>query len=372
MACNEKRPFILLVLALWAGCLTGYGQDTVRVLFAGDLMQHEPQLVAARGDSAGYDYTESFRYVASQIRRADIAIANLETPLGVPPYSGYPRFSAPPAFAQAAHQAGFDILVTANNHSLDQYKAGVVRTVEVLDSLGIPHTGVFRDTLERQERYPLLFHRNGFRFALLDYTYGTNGIPDRPPTFVNRIDTVQIRRDLSLAKSWAPDFVIVCIHWGQEYRMLPDAAQQELAGFLTRNGADVVIGSHPHVVQPMHAVSDRTGRIRKVVVYSLGNYVSNQRTVDTQGGATVQVDFVRDAGGNARIDRCSYALVWMWKPVDEQGVRHFYIVPVSEAQRGAYPLSQTDKERLDAFARNARALFARHNTGVEEQDAEEM
>lgn len=363
-----KNTVFLLLLALWAGGMTAYGQDTVRVLFAGDLMQHEPQLLSAAADSGRYDYSESFRYVAPGIKRADIAIANLETPLGAPPYSGYPRFSAPPAFARAARDAGFDVLVTANNHSLDQYKRGVVRTVEVLDSLGIPHTGVFRDTAERRERYPLLFHRGGLRFALLDYTYGTNGIPHRPPTFVNRIDTAQIRTDLAQARALQPDFVLVCIHWGQEYRMLPDDAQKALGVFLMDNGADVVIGSHPHVVQPMHALRDSTGRIRHVLAYSLGNYLSNQRTVDTQGGATITVDFVRDGLGKARIAGCSYALVWMWKPVDAASARqHFYILPVPEAQRGDFPLSAEEKSRLDAFARHARDLFSRHNTDVPEE-----
>lgn len=364
---NKWGVTLVFILSALSGGLCG--QDTLRVLFAGDLMQHEPQLVSARLDSNTYDYAESFRYISPVIKAADVAIANLEVPVGAAPYSGYPRFSAPPAFARAVRDAGFDILVTANNHSLDQYKRGVIRTVEVLDSLGIPHTGVFRDPAEREERYPLPFEAGGIRFALLDYTYGTNGIPDRPPAVVNRIDTAQMKRDLAAAKALAPDFIVVCVHWGLEYKMLPEASQKDLAAFLTDNGADLVIGSHPHVVQPMHAVRDSTGRIRKVVAYSLGNYISNQRNIDTQGGATLTVTFVRE-GNQARIAGCSYGLVWMWKPVGEDGRQRFYVVPVQNAQRGDYPLSPDEKTRLNAFARNARALFEKNNTDIEEYRSE--
>ena len=237
--------------------------DTLRVLFAGDIMQHEAQLVSAQRDSAQYDYSECFRYIAPEVRAADLAIANLETPVGAPPYSGYPRFSAPAAFARAIREAGFDLLVTANNHSLDRYKRGIIRTVEVLDSLGVPHTGVFLDSTQRKERHPLFFHYRDFRFALLNYTYGTNGIPDYPPVEVSRIDTAQIAQDLAVARAGKPDFVIVCVHWGREYEMLPEPSQKDLAQFFFDRGADLVIGSHPHVVQPMHAYRDSTGRIER-------------------------------------------------------------------------------------------------------------
>lgn len=344
--------------------------DTLRVLFAGDIMQHEAQLVSAQWDSAQYDYSECFRYIAPEVRAADLAIANLETPVGAPPYSGYPRFSAPVAFARAIREAGFDLLVTANNHSLDRYKRGIIRTVEVLDSLGVPHTGVFLDSTQRKERHPLFFHYRDFRFALLNYTYGTNGIPDYPPVEVSRIDTAQIAQDLAVARSGKPDFVIVCVHWGREYEMLPEPSQKDLAQFFFDRGADLVIGSHPHVVQPMHAYRDSMGQIERVVVYSLGNYLSNQRTIDTQGGSTLTVTLVRDHGGKPHVAECTYSLVWMWKPVQE-GRQRFYIVPVQAAQRGDFPLSQAERDRLDAFARRARACLDGNNTGIREYRPED-
>lgn len=363
-----KKTFALIVLGLLPGLLAGQQSVPVEMYFAGDIMQHDPQLAAARVDSSQYDYTECFQYVAPEIQAATIALANLELPLGVLPYSGYPRFCAPVAFAVAVKRAGFDILVTANNHSLDRYKKGVVRTVEILDSLKIPHTGIFRDTTERERRYPMLFQKNGIRFALLNYTYGTNGIPHRPPTYVNVIDTAQIKKDIEAAKSRHPDIIIASMHWGLEYKMLPEKSQVELADFLTGHGVNVVIGGHPHVVQPMHAPTDSTGRIENVVVYSLGNYISNQKNIDTQGGATVRITFVKEDTG-VRIADCSYGLVWVWKPV-VAGRQKFYLLPVREAEKKTFPLSEEDYVRMNTFAKNARRLFDKYNTHVKEYQPE--
>lgn len=370
MKAQTERP----ELPRWADILA-YSQreqgdmSTVRMLFAGDIMQHEAQLTAARTDSGTYDYTDCFRYVAQGVRSADVAIANLEVPLGVKPYSGYPRFCAPPAFAQAVRDAGFDILTTANNHSLDRYKKGVRRTVDILDSLGVRHTGVFADTASRAERYPLIFEEKGIRFALLNYTYGTNGIPHYPPTFVNVIDTAVIRRDIRAAQKRLPDVIIACMHWGIEYEMTPESSQRDCARFLLENGVDVVIGGHPHVVQPMEAHTDSTGRVKQVLVYSLGNYVSNQRTIDTQGGATFSLSFRRDSTG-VHIGDCSYGLVWVWKPVRD-GKQSFFPIPVREAERpGSFPLSEAERERMDAFAKNARTFLDRQNINVKENTYE--
>ena len=365
---TRKKIFAIAILGLLPGFLAGQQRAPVEMYFAGDIMQHDPQLASAERDSGVYDYTECFRYVAPEIQAATISLANLELPLGVPPYSGYPRFCAPPAFAAAVKQAGFDVLVTANNHSLDRYKKGVIQTVHILDSLKIPHTGIFRDTTERERRYPLLFQKNGIRFALLNYTYGTNGIPHRPPTFVNIIDTMQIKKDIAVAKSRRPDIIIACMHWGLEYKMLPEKSQVELAEFLTDHGVNVVIGGHPHVVQPMHAPTDSTGRIENVVVYSLGNYISNQKNIDTQGGATVRITFVKEDTG-VRIADCSYGLVWVWKPV-EDGRQKFYLLPVREAEKKVFPLSEGDYVRMNTFARNARRLFDKYNTNVKEYQPE--
>ena len=169
--------------------------DTLRLLFVGDLMQHQGQINAAR-TSTGYDYSTCFAYVKEEIKKADLSIANLEVTLGGKPYKGYPAFSAPDEFLTAIHDAGFNVLVTANNHSLDRGKSGLERTIQLIDSLKVPHAGTYINADEREKKYPLLLEKNGFRIALLNYTYGTNGIPVTPPNIVNYIDTAIIVKDI--------------------------------------------------------------------------------------------------------------------------------------------------------------------------------
>ncbi|WP_368212889.1 CapA family protein, partial [Bacteroides caccae] len=141
--------------------------DTLRLLFVGDLMQHQGQINAARTATGTYDYSACFEYVKEEIGSVDLAIANLEVTLGGKPYKGYPAFSAPDEFLTAIHDTGFNVLVTANNHSLDRGRSGLERTILLIDSLNIPHAGTYTNAEEREKKYPLLLEKNGFRIALL-------------------------------------------------------------------------------------------------------------------------------------------------------------------------------------------------------------
>ena len=173
-------------------------------------MQHGEQIKAARTPS-GYNYTNCFKHVKEEISRADIAIGNLEVTLGGKPYAGYPSFSAPDEYLHAIQEAGFDVLLTANNHCLDRQRKGLERTLLMLDSLQIPSVGTYRHAEERQKRYPLLIEKNGFRIALLAYTYDTNGLRPQAPNIVNYIDKEQIKADILKARQMKPDAIIACI-----------------------------------------------------------------------------------------------------------------------------------------------------------------
>jgi poly-gamma-glutamate capsule biosynthesis protein CapA/YwtB (metallophosphatase superfamily) len=175
-----------------------FAQDTTKVslLFAGDIMGHGSQITSARiGTSQQYDYNPCFQFIKPYLRSVDLAIGNLELTLAGPPYSGYPQFGSPDALAYTLKDAGFDILVTANNHSVDRGQKGIERTIAVLDTLSILHTGTFTEDISRMNDYPLFFNKNGISFSLLNYTFSTNGIPVPKPTIVNMIDTTQIRKD---------------------------------------------------------------------------------------------------------------------------------------------------------------------------------
>lgn len=339
------RSGFITILILFLS-YTIYAQDTTRLqlIFAGDIMGHDSQIASAReAGTADYDYTSYFRNLP-WLKTADIALANLEVTLAGPPYKGYPQFSSPDELARTARDAGFDILVTANNHSLDRRKQGLERTTRVLDSLGIIHTGTFSDSLTRALHYPLVVEKKGIRIALLNYTYGTNGLRVQSPNIVNYIDTAQIAADLEKAGQAEPDLIIAFVHWGNEYERTENSTQRKIAAFLFSHGADAIIGSHPHVVQPISRSDD--GR---PVVWSLGNMISNQRERYRNGGIMVALDVEKTDAGSS-VSSVSYLPYFVYKPM-ENGKVIFTLVPaalVSEIPETA-DISTEDKEAIKQF-----------------------
>ena len=262
--------------------------DSISLYFAGDMMQHKAQLDAALQPDGTYDYSGCFTQVTPEIEAADIAICNFETTLGGAPYTGYPQFCSPDAYAEAVRDAGFDIFLTANNHCMDTRTRGLIRTLDVLDSLGIKHLGTYRNQAERDSLYPYILKRGNMRIALLNYTYDTNGIPVAKPCIVNYIDTIQIKADIRRARQLKADCIIACMHWGTEYMTEPDKDQKKLEDWLYAHGVDHIIGSHPHVVQPVRTLPDYRNRpIRHLTVWSLGNYISNMSAPNTDHGLAV-------------------------------------------------------------------------------------
>jgi len=361
---------IKLVLLIVSGCIisSASAQDTTRIslLFLGDVMQHDSQIKAAYDLSAKqYDYTSCFQFVKPYIAAADLAIGNLEVTLAGPPYKGYPQFSAPDQLALTLKDAGMDVLVTANNHCLDRGRKGLERTILMLDSLDIIHTGTFRDTVERMNDYPMLFEKNGFSFALLNYTYGTNGIPVTKPNVVNTIDTAVIRKDIVKAKKTSPDAIIVFMHWGQEYQSLPNKWQKDVTEFCFRLGVKLVIGAHPHVLQPMEWRKESD----QLIVYSLGNFVSGQRDRYKNGGAMLKVDLmkvVQDSVAETRIDSAGYILEWVYRTPDAK--KDYYVLPVPSFEQDSTHFIEDEASRLafKTFVEDSRKLFKKHNVNMEE------
>lgn len=319
-------------------------ESKLRLVFTGDIMGHDTQIASAlAAGGEDYDYRPCFQYVDPYFRGADLLVGNLEVTLAGPPYKGYPQFSSPDNLADALKDAGFDVLVTANNHALDRSATGMERTLHQLDRRGILHTGTFNEPLERGVYYPLVVEKNGIRIAFLNYTYGTNGLKDSPPAIVNRIDKEVIRSDLEKAATAEPDLVIVVLHWGDEYQRVENGYQEELADFLFRNGADAVIGSHPHVVQPIRG--ENRGNL---VVYSMGNLISNQRDRYRDGGIAFEMDLVK-RGSRCEVAGFAYLPLWVWKPVTKQGTL-FTLLPASiepgKMKEIGMPVQDMEKMRL--------------------------
>lgn len=352
------RILFICIIGMYSVILTA--QERVTLLFVGDLMQHDAQIKAARTPD-GYDYSDCFKYVRQEISAADVAIANLEVTLGGKPYRGYPAFSAPDEFLYAVKDAGFDVLLTANNHCLDRGKRGLERTAQMLDSLQIPFLGTYRTSQERESRYPLLIQKNGFRIALLAYTYDTNGLRPSEPNVVNYIDRDLIKADILRARRMRPDVIIACMHWGIEYRSLPEKAERQLADWLIGQGVDHVIGSHPHVLQPMEVKQDEHTPAKHLVVYSLGNFISNMSKRKSDGGAMVKLELVKFFG-LPQLKSCAYSLVWTSRP-KLSGKSNFELYPASLVGK---PIKNEELAPFRTFLEDSRSLFEKHNVGIKE------
>ncbi len=345
----------------------------VKLLFTGDIMGHTPQIRAAEiKKNKSYNYKPSFEYIAPIIRAADIAIGNLEVTLpGRPPYTGYPTFKSPDDLAVDLKWAGFDVLVTANNHSNDSGKKGVIHTIETLKTLGFQQTGTFKNKTERDLFYPLILNKNGIKIALLNYTYGTNNIPTTPPTIVNTINWHTIKRDLQKAKKRNPDCIIMMVHWGDEYQLIENKEQRKLADWLAKQGVHLVIGAHPHVVQPViekvvKKEEDNQDH-QSLIAYSLGNFVSNQDKKNTDGGIILEIDIAKDTRQDSTYISDAH-FIPVWRYIQKTNQNDIYrILPVAAVEHSKRPFiklpSEDKKEMLD-FLRVTRARL-KHNGAKE-------
>jgi poly-gamma-glutamate synthesis protein (capsule biosynthesis protein) len=307
-------------------------------------MQHMPQIDAAKMPNGTYDYDSCFSFVANEIKYADFKVANLELTLAGAPYSGYPCFSAPDAIAETLKKTGINLLSTANNHSCDRGSKGITRTLDVIDRLGMYHTGTYRNIAEKMFSHPQIIDIKGFRIAFMSYTYGTNGLPVTYPNIVNMIDTADIANDIKLAKQRNPDMIICLIHWGLEYQLKHNSEQKMLAEFMTSHGINLIIGSHPHVVQPMETQTDADGNIKSAVVYSLGNAVSNQNYEHTDIGAMAHIALVKNDTAT-KIADCKYSLILRHRHVENRKT-NFYIIPANKFYDSRQLFTETEHAAL--------------------------
>ena len=323
--------------------------DSLKIMFVGDIMSHGPQLQAAYQQADNYyDYSEYFMYVRNIFHQADFVVGNLETTLGVKPYSGYPQFSAPPALAEACRDAGINVLVTANNHSCDKKRQGIVKTLDILDSLQILHTGTFRNLKEKKQKNALIIEKNSIKLALLNYTYGTNGIRIPLPARVNVIDTIAIKQDIQNTRLQNPDGIIVFLHWGEQYQNHPNKLQKKLVEFLHRQGIKWIIGSHPHVIQDVEREQDYINHNIYLTAYSLGNFISNQRKFPRDGSIIIGLKFSKKTTTDNDLKLTGYQIipVWVYKYF-KNSKRHYEILPVEDFLfRPDYFLKNTDYQKM--------------------------
>jgi poly-gamma-glutamate synthesis protein (capsule biosynthesis protein) len=267
---------------------------TIRILCTGDIMTHLPVLNASRVKTVKkYNFLPSFELIAPYLHSADLTIGNLETVLAGDKYgiSGYPTFNAPQVLANDLKESGFDLLTTCNNHSFDKGLKGLKNTLHHIDSLGFLYTGTFADSTPVKRH--IMTEIKGCKVGVLAYAYGINGtLTRRLSRYINTIDTVKILNEIDTLKAYDADIIIAVMHFGNEYQMLPSEEQKFLVHFLWRSGVQIVIGHHPHVLQP--AVFDTANN--RFAVFSLGNFYSAQKGKNRDMGGIADIIITKMPG----------------------------------------------------------------------------
>lgn len=285
---------------------------TATMAVVGDIMVHDYQYNEAYDPNTDtYDFMHNFQEVKPFLTGYDVAIGNLELTFGgtEKPYSSFPCFNTPDSFLDAVKDAGFDLLTTANNHSMDTGQAGLIRTLDKLDEYDIAHVGTYRSQQERDTIY--IKEINGITFAFVSATYGTNGIPVPENYLVNLIDEIQMVSDIQKAQEMA-DIVVVLPHMGNEYETAPRDVFIQWADSMFAAGADIVLASHPHVLQRMEyrKVDHGDGEHDGFIIYSLGNFISSQTTPPRNASIILHLTVEQIGDAPPSVKEVSFVPIW--------------------------------------------------------------
>lgn len=347
-------------------------EPTVATLaVCGDVMSHSWQVdYAYDPDTSTYDYRPMMAGAKAYVEEADLAVANLETTLaGGPEYTGYPRFHSPDALAYNLKDMGFDLLLTANNHCMDTRVAGLRRTLDVLDEAGLSHVGTSR-TQEEADDNIVVADVGGISVAFLGYTYGTNGLPIPDEDFyavnlfnsdyltsISTPDVDRLTADLAKARAKNADLICVMIHWGLEYHTTENWYQHDIADLLIQNGADIILGGHSHVPQPIElrtvTLDDGTERTA-FVSYSLGNFISAQVDPLTDTTAVLQLQLTRDnVTGETAVTGWDYQPMFMLR---RDGGHSFLLLDSRDALEN-FDLTDAERKKVESSVKNLEEIL---------------
>ena len=285
----------------------------------GDTLCHNTQYWDAYNSKTDeYDFSYVYEDIKNYTLSSDITIGSLETTFAGKEkgYSNYPTFNTPDSLATALKDIGVDVVSLAGNHALDYGYTGLCRTIDVFNNIGLSHLGTYK-TAEDQEKI-LIKDVKGVKIAFINYTYGTNGIPlpSGKDFCVNLIDKDFIKKQINQAKEQNVDMIVACMHWGTEYRTTANSEQKDLANFLFENGVDVILGNHPHVLEPMEkkTITLQDGTTKDVfVVYALGNFTADQRDEITRDSAILNLTITKNSDSKISIDKVNYVPIYMYK-----------------------------------------------------------
>jgi len=346
---------------------------TVKFSAVGDIMCHSTQFNYSRLTDSTFDFKPVYREIKMFLDSSDVVIGNLETIVAGKDieYSGYPVFNTPEEFLEGLKYAGFDILVTANNHAFDQKEIGVLNTLGNINKNGMMSSGTYYSQEDRESIS--IYNYGNFNFALLSYSYGVNKykIPDDKKYLVNIIDTALIREDINLVKERGIDLVIVYFQFGGEYEREPNEFQKEIVNNTISSGADIILGAHTHVIQPIEQFKTANGNIDSgFVAYSLGNFISNQRWRYSDGGTILNFTLAKNLNsGKVELTSVEYLPIWVFKGITEYGYEYI-VLPSEISRKDSLPnyLTEKDIELMNQCFEDTRAILEKNYSGINMQN----
>jgi len=342
---------------------------TIRISAVGDLMSHDPQTNNAKIGNDKYDYTPSFAEVKPYLAAADFTFGNLETTCAGKEkgYKGYPAFNTPDDFVTALKDAGFDLIATSNNHSMDTGEDGLLRTIGVLNKHKLPYTGTYVSQHDRDS--VRIFDIKGIRLGILNYTYGTNGAyPAAEHKYMlNVIDTLLIQNDIVAARTQGAELVIVFFHYGLENKSDPTAEQKAIVAKTCSYGADIIIGAHPHVISPVEYFKTTKAKLDTgFIAWSLGNFLSNQYWRYADAGVIVSISISKNiTKGTYRIASTDYLPTWVYRGVNPSRKMHI-IYPAQLATHDSIPafIDADQKSKMKEAFEDTKLMMTRYTSKI--------
>jgi poly-gamma-glutamate capsule biosynthesis protein CapA/YwtB (metallophosphatase superfamily) len=340
----------------------------ITINLVGDLMCHLPQTNNAKLPNGDYDFNPSFEYIKPYLQDADITIGNLETTFAgtTQPYAGYPAFNSPDAYCKAIKEAGFDFLVTANNHSMDTREDGLLRTIDVIKKNGLGYAGTYLN--QRDHDSIRILTIKGIKLGILNYTYGTNGAyPHTDHKYMlNVIDSSGITSAVKMAKQNGADIVLVFYHMGLENITEPTQAQKDAVRFALDAGATLVIGAHPHVVGPTKTLYSNAINDTAFVAYSLGNFLSNQYWRYTDAGVILKLTIQKNMTKNTTsFKRASYMPTWVYRGDGSKKMHILFPAQwASDSTKLPSFLNASHKQKMTEAFEDTKSIITKYNPEI--------
>ncbi|MBL1155791.1 MAG: CapA family protein [Ignavibacteriota bacterium] len=349
---------------------------TITISVVGDLMCHSPQFEYAKVGKDSFDFTPTYRNVKKYLESSDFTFGNLETVTAGRKnggFTGYPFFNTPSEYLDALKSVGFDLLVTANNHSIDRSEKGVLLTIDELVKRDINYVGTYNSKTDRDSIR--LYDIKGIKIAVLAYSYGTNGnvIPKGKDYLINLIDFNLIEHDIKTARSKGAELVLVHYHFGDEYIREPVKSQKDAVNKAIEFGADIIIGGHPHVLQPADFFKTVSGKLDTgFVAYSMGNFISNQRERFKDAGIIITINILKDLNKDKiSINEVNFLPTWVFKGNTLNG-KEYVILPATLQSDTTIDLSLTDLKKMNQAFQDTREIIRKYSANPKLKEIKEI